>query len=36
MSYARTLENVARISAQTLLQELKSFAGDHGHKRTMA
>jgi len=36
VGYARTLENVARISAQTLLQELKSFAGDHGNKRTMA
>jgi pyruvate dehydrogenase E1 component beta subunit len=36
VGYARTLENVARISAQKLLQELKSFAGDPGHKQTMA
>jgi pyruvate dehydrogenase E1 component beta subunit len=36
VGYARTLENVARISARKLLQELKSFAGDPGHKQTMA
>ncbi|MBE0614235.1 MAG: alpha-ketoacid dehydrogenase subunit beta [Burkholderiales bacterium] len=35
VGYARTLENVARISTQQLLQELKEFLNNRGRKRSM-
>jgi len=36
VGYARTLEDVARISAEKLLHELIDFAGSDGRKRSMA
>jgi len=36
VGYARTLEDVARISAEKLLEELKLFVNHDGRKRTMA
>ena len=36
VGYARTLEDVARISAEKLLQELKLFVTSDGHKRSVA
>jgi pyruvate dehydrogenase E1 component beta subunit len=36
VGYARALEDVARISAEKLLQELKSFVSNDGRRRTMA
>jgi pyruvate dehydrogenase E1 component beta subunit len=36
VGYARTLEDVARISAEKLLQELKLFVSNDGRRRTMA
>jgi len=36
VGYARTLEDVARISAQELLRELKLFVNSDAHGRSMA
>ena len=36
VGYARTLEDVARISAKKLLQELNLFVTSDGHKRSVA